>query len=66
MAGSQAHNRENTPRTGNGIGVASVSAVRSGRGRGRPRKERPGTLATNNEEELQVKHYKLWPFRYFG
>ncbi|KAH8110725.1 hypothetical protein DFH11DRAFT_1618256 [Phellopilus nigrolimitatus] len=36
------------------------------RGRGRPRKERPGAAGGVNEEELQVKHYKLWPFRYFG
>ena len=36
------------------------------RGRGRPRKEKPSGSPTTSEEELQVKHYKLWPFRYFG
>ncbi|KAF5351332.1 hypothetical protein D9758_008025 [Tetrapyrgos nigripes] len=33
------------------------------RGRGRPRKDR--TLA-EKEESLPVKHFKMWPFRYFG
>ena len=33
------------------------------RGRGRPRKDR--TLA-EKEENLPVKHFNLWPFRYFG
>ncbi|EGO22633.1 hypothetical protein SERLADRAFT_451461 [Serpula lacrymans var. lacrymans S7.9] len=33
------------------------------RGRGRPRKDR--TLA-EKEENLEIKHFKLWPFRYFG
>lgn len=36
------------------------------RGRGRPRKEKPTGTPTASEEELLVKHYKLWPFRYFG
>lgn len=36
------------------------------RGRGRPRKEKPGGAAAAYEVQLQVKHYKLWPFRYFG
>ncbi|KAI0042738.1 hypothetical protein FA95DRAFT_1590696 [Auriscalpium vulgare] len=33
------------------------------RGRGRPRKDR--TLA-EKEENLPIKHFKMWPFRYFG
>ncbi|KAI0923516.1 hypothetical protein AcW1_006453 [Taiwanofungus camphoratus] len=33
------------------------------RGRGRPRKDR--TLA-EKEENLEIKHFKMWPFRYFG
>ena len=33
------------------------------RGRGRPRKDR--TLA-EKEENMEVKHFKMWPFRYFG
>ncbi|PPQ64354.1 hypothetical protein CVT24_008423 [Panaeolus cyanescens] len=33
------------------------------RGRGRPRKDR--TLA-EKEENLPVKHFNMWPFRYFG
>lgn len=41
-------------------------AVKSGRGRGRPRKEKPGPTPLFREEDLNVKHYKMWPFRYFG
>ncbi|GBE86744.1 hypothetical protein SCP_0906250 [Sparassis crispa] len=33
------------------------------RGRGRPRKDR--TLA-EKEENMEIKHFKMWPFRYFG
>ncbi|KAG6336457.1 hypothetical protein ID866_2628 [Astraeus odoratus] len=33
------------------------------RGRGRPRKDR--SLA-EKEENLDIKYYKMWPFRYFG
>ncbi|KAI0058854.1 hypothetical protein BV25DRAFT_1890628 [Artomyces pyxidatus] len=33
------------------------------RGRGRPRKDR--SLA-EKEENLAIKHFKMWPFRYFG
>ena len=33
------------------------------RGRGRPRKDR--TLA-EKEENVPVRHFKMWPFRYFG
>lgn len=36
------------------------------RGRGRPKKEKPGLGSVVREEEMQVKHYKMWPFRYFG
>ncbi|KAF8628715.1 hypothetical protein AX17_005937 [Amanita inopinata Kibby_2008] len=33
------------------------------RGRGRPRKDR---LQAEKEENLPVKHFNMWPFRYFG
>ena len=33
------------------------------RGRGRPRKDR---TQAEKEENLEIKHYKMWPFRYFG
>lgn len=33
------------------------------RGRGRPRKDK--NLA-EKEENFPVKHFKMWPFRYFG
>ncbi|KAL1663438.1 hypothetical protein GGF50DRAFT_116024 [Schizophyllum commune] len=33
------------------------------RGRGRPRKDRSGEM---KEELLPIKHFKGWPFRYFG
>ncbi|KAH9930212.1 uncharacterized protein B0H18DRAFT_993754 [Fomitopsis serialis] len=33
------------------------------RGRGRPRKDRQ---LAEKEENLEVKHFKMWPFRYFG
>ncbi|KAH9945765.1 hypothetical protein B0H21DRAFT_860461 [Amylocystis lapponica] len=33
------------------------------RGRGRPRKDR--SLA-EKEENMEIKHFKMWPFRYFG
>lgn len=33
------------------------------RGRGRPRKDRQ---LAEKEEALEVKHFKMWPFRYFG
>lgn len=33
------------------------------RGRGRPRKDR--SLA-EKEENLEIKYFKMWPFRYFG
>ena len=64
VAGAQGHNRENTPRNGAGNGLSANG--RTGRGRGRPRKEKLGATPMSSEEELQVKHYKLWPFRYFG
>ncbi|EJC99959.1 uncharacterized protein FOMMEDRAFT_159536 [Fomitiporia mediterranea MF3/22] len=50
--------REGTPKNG----ANGTSKIK----RGRPRKERTGLINANSEEELQVKHYKLWPFRYFG
>jgi hypothetical protein len=33
------------------------------RGRGRPRKDRS---QAEREENLQIKHFRMWPFRYFG
>ncbi|KAJ7180838.1 hypothetical protein C8R46DRAFT_594216 [Mycena filopes] len=33
------------------------------RGRGRPRKDR---TQAEKEEKLAIKHYRMWPFRYFG
>ncbi|KAJ7224075.1 PHD-zinc-finger like domain-containing protein [Mycena pura] len=33
------------------------------RGRGRPRKDR---TQAEKEEKLPIKHFRLWPFRYFG
>lgn len=49
--------------SGSALGVPPGKVTR---GRGRPRKERPSNVVSVNEEELQVKHYKMWPFRYFG
>lgn len=33
------------------------------RGRGRPRKDR---VQAEKEENLEIRHFKMWPFRYFG
>lgn len=33
------------------------------RGRGRPRKDR---VQAEKEEQLEIRHFKMWPFRYFG
>ena len=33
------------------------------RGRGRPRKDR---VQAEKEESVEIKHFKMWPFRYFG
>lgn len=33
------------------------------RGRGRPRKDR---TQAEKEENMEIKHFKMWPFRYFG
>ena len=33
------------------------------RGRGRPRKDR---IQAEREENLPIKHFDMWPFRYFG
>ncbi|KAF7370427.1 Lid2 complex component snt2 [Mycena sanguinolenta] len=33
------------------------------RGRGRPRKDR---TQAEKEENMAIKHYRMWPFRYFG
>lgn len=62
-------NRGSTPKvstTSSAGSIASTAPTKAVRGRGRPRKEKPGTRPLVNEEEIQVKHYKLWPFRYFG
>ena len=34
------------------------------RGRGRPRKDK--NLPGNPDDDSAIKHYKMWPFRYFG
>lgn len=44
-------------------GSRPKSNAPAARGRGRPRKDR--TLA-EMEENLPVKHFNMWPFRYFG
>ncbi|KAL0574305.1 putative PHD type zinc finger protein with BAH domain-containing protein [Marasmius crinis-equi] len=56
---SRSELRHNTPgsRPGNKSNAPAV------RGRGRPRKDK--TLA-EKEENMTVKHFKMWPFRYFG
>ncbi len=67
-------NRENTPKFINvnpSVNSASTTVVqpvpaKPARGRGRPRKEKPGLKPSSNEEDLKVKHYRMWPFRYFG
>ncbi|KAJ3483064.1 hypothetical protein NLI96_g6566 [Meripilus lineatus] len=33
------------------------------RGRGRPRKDR---VLAEKEENVEIRHFKMWPFRYFG
>ncbi|OSD04730.1 hypothetical protein PYCCODRAFT_1433065 [Trametes coccinea BRFM310] len=33
------------------------------RGRGRPRKDK---VLAEKEENVEIKHFKMWPFRYFG
>jgi hypothetical protein len=33
------------------------------RGRGRPRKDR---TQAEKEEKMAIKHFRMWPFRYFG
>ncbi|TRM57900.1 hypothetical protein BD626DRAFT_438803 [Schizophyllum amplum] len=51
------HDVHHTPQTRN-----QTKAIAT-RGRGRPRKDRTGDL---KEEMLPIKHFKMWPFRYFG
>ncbi|KAI3597799.1 hypothetical protein WG66_012548 [Moniliophthora roreri] len=43
--------------------VTNKSNAPAPRGRGRPRKDR---TQAEKEENLVVKHFKMWPFRYFG
>ncbi|PPQ93874.1 hypothetical protein CVT25_013583 [Psilocybe cyanescens] len=45
------------------VQVKIKSNAPAARGRGRPRKDK--TLA-EKEENLPVKHFNMWPFRYFG
>ncbi|KLO07425.1 hypothetical protein SCHPADRAFT_945298 [Schizopora paradoxa] len=68
-------NRETTPKSTNVASAAPVISANASaqpisakpaRGRGRPRKEKPGMKQSSNEEDLKVKHYRMWPFRYFG
>jgi hypothetical protein len=48
------------PNTGNGRVKSNAPAAR---GRGRPRKDR---VLADMEENLPVRHFNMWPFRYFG
>ncbi|KAJ7580151.1 hypothetical protein C8J56DRAFT_795466 [Mycena floridula] len=56
------HVRHTSPVNGNGNGKPKSNAP-APRGRGRPRKDKS---QAEKEENLNVKHFKLWPFRYFG
>lgn len=51
--------RTNTP----GARPISKPTGPTTRGRGRPRKDKS---QADREETLKVKHFKMWPFRYFG
>ena len=49
--------RHHTP-----VGTKPKAGGAAARGRGRPRKDK--TLA--EKEDVEIKHFKMWPFRYFG
>ena len=50
--------RHHTP-----VGPKPKSNAPAARGRGRPRKDR---VLAEKEENVEIKHFKMWPFRYFG
>ncbi|KAG7445124.1 uncharacterized protein BT62DRAFT_898517 [Guyanagaster necrorhizus] len=53
------HTRQHTPATNRPL-KSNAPAVR---GRGRPRKDKS---QQDREENLPIKYFKMWPFRYFG
>ena len=54
----------NPPPNGNGNGKSTPrSNPPTTRGRGRPRKDKN---QAEKEENMSIKYYKMWPFRYFG
>ncbi|KAF9061938.1 hypothetical protein BDP27DRAFT_1406433 [Rhodocollybia butyracea] len=55
--------REVRHTTPNGNKPTPKSNAPAPRGRGRPRKDR---TQAEKEENFPVKHFRLWPFRYFG
>ncbi|TDL26726.1 hypothetical protein BD410DRAFT_783841 [Rickenella mellea] len=55
------HIRSVTPVTSKPLPKTTTGVTR---GRGRPRKDKG--INAKIDDELTVKHYKLWPFRYFG
>lgn len=62
----QAHaTRDSTPKNSSASSAVQQNAKPT-RGRGRPRKEKPGAVNSSNDEEMPIKHYRMWPFRYFG
>jgi hypothetical protein len=59
---ARAQPRSSTPNSSTKPRLSKSSAP-SARGRGRPRKDR---TQAEREENLEVKTFKMWPFRYFG
>ncbi|EIN03844.1 hypothetical protein PUNSTDRAFT_77480 [Punctularia strigosozonata HHB-11173 SS5] len=51
------------PRHGTPGGAKPRTTVPATRGRGRPRKDR---AQAEREENMEIKHFRMWPFRYFG
>ncbi|KAJ7251328.1 hypothetical protein C8J57DRAFT_1437529 [Mycena rebaudengoi] len=49
-------------RPGNSL-IPKKTNAPAARGRGRPRKDR---TQAEKEEKLPIKHFRMWPFRYFG
>ncbi|KAF5373286.1 hypothetical protein D9615_007375 [Tricholomella constricta] len=45
------------------VTISKKSNAPAVRGRGRPRKDK---TQAEREENMMVKHFKMWPFRYFG
>jgi hypothetical protein len=59
----EASNRNSTPTSQSSKSAPPKSSVPAARGRGRPRKDKG---LQEKEESLPVKHFRMWPFRYFG